>query len=78
MDLAADQLHEVVLGASPIQGRDEVENPHAPRLGVKALSGLLNRFSKGVPGEGGALDAYRELHHTLQGFEVAERHLGHK
>src|SRR4051812_13260048 len=38
--------------------------------------GLVEALSQGVPGERGALDAHRELHHALKGLEVTELDVG--
>src|SRR6266511_1037398 len=43
------------------------------QLCVSGLA-LVEALLEGVPGEGGALDAHRELHDTLEGLEVAEPH----
>src|SRR5207247_6154226 len=43
---------------------------------ARSVLGLVKTLGQRVPGQGRALDSHGELHHALQGLEVAERHAG--
>ena len=68
-DPTGAQTVQVIHDAIAARQNDAAAREAPTRL---LVGGFVEPLGERVPGEGGALDAHRELHHALQRLEVAE------